>query len=53
MIEKRDKVSTFRTTKTISDMLEEVCELENRTKGRMLEVMIIKYYEDLKNKEIE
>ena len=51
MIEKRDRVSTFRTTKTIHDMLEEVCESENRTKGRMLEVMIIKYYEEFKSKE--
>lgn len=51
MIEKRNKPTSFRTSQRIIDMLEEVCELEHRTKGRMLEVMIIKYYEELKSKE--
>ena len=51
MMEKRDKATSFRTSQEIVDMLEELCELEHRTKGRMIEFLIFKYYEEIKNKE--
>lgn len=53
MIEKRDKPTSFRTSQRIVDILEEVCEIEHRTKGRMIEVMILSYYEQVKEKEIK
>lgn len=47
----KDKPTSFRTTQSVLDMITEMCEHDNRSRGRMIEYAIIRYYEEIFKKE--
>ena len=50
-IDKKDKPTTFRTSQRILDIVAEMCEHDNRSRGMMIEYAILRYYNEIFKKE--